>query len=411
MGRRLAIVSAVVFLVATACGSSKSSTSGKQPSATQAPSGPMTVGVQVDGKTPSFNGTFTAYFPNEVKVHPGDTVSFKSNFTGEPHTVTMGTLVDTGLPKALAAGPNATDEPPELKKIPDLLPRGPGDASQTSGQPCFLASGDPPTGDAACAKAQQIQPDFDGTQTYYNSGFLPDQATFVVKLSKNIKPGTYNYFCALHREGMTGKITVVAENQSVPGPDQVTTDGQNQLNGIAQKLQPVATGLKGGTLPPFVTTAKVGQALAGGGTQDVDNGGIDEFGPPSITVPVGGSVTWTVIGAHTISFNAPASAQNVIAKAPDGSVHANPAALAPQGGPGQPPPPQGPPPSTAPNAPPPPPTVVDGGNWDGTGFHSSGFFLSFPPQLYAYQLTFTKAGTYNYVCLVHPDMKGSIKVG
>jgi plastocyanin len=27
------------------------------------------------------------------------------------------------------------------------------------------------------------------------------------------------------------------------------------------------------------------------------------------------------------------------------------------------------------------------------------------------KVTFTKAGTYNYICLIHPDMKGSIVVG
>ena len=27
------------------------------------------------------------------------------------------------------------------------------------------------------------------------------------------------------------------------------------------------------------------------------------------------------------------------------------------------------------------------------------------------QVTFSKAGTYNYICLIHPDMKGSIVVG
>ena len=63
------------------------------------------------------------------------------------------------------------------------LLRGPGDAVQASGQPCFLTTGDPPASDA-CTKDQQKQPDFDGTQTYYNSGWLPDGEHFKMTLSK-----------------------------------------------------------------------------------------------------------------------------------------------------------------------------------------------------------------------------------
>src|SRR2546427_2666609 len=49
--------------------------------------------VQVDGKSSAFNFEATAYFPDQVTVHPGDTVDFTSVFRGEPHTVTFGTLV------------------------------------------------------------------------------------------------------------------------------------------------------------------------------------------------------------------------------------------------------------------------------------------------------------------------------
>jgi Plastocyanin len=54
---------------------------------------------------------------------------------------------------------------------------------------------------------------------------------------------------------------------------------------------------------------------------------------------------------------------------------------------------------------------VDAGSWDGAGLRNSGLFLSFPPQLLAYKMTFSKAGSYPYVCTIHPEMKGTIKVG
>ena len=68
--------------------------------------------------------------------------------------------------------------------------------------------------------------------------------------------------------------------------------------------------------------------------------------------------------------------------------------------------PPGPPPNGPPTV-----KVTDAGSWDGTGFHNTGLVLSFPPQLGAYKLTFTKPGTYQYKCLIHVDMLGTVKVG
>ncbi|MBW3590864.1 MAG: LCP family protein, partial [Actinobacteria bacterium] len=41
-----------------------------------------------------FNAGFLAYFPDSVTVHPGDTIVYESNFSGEPHSITFGTMVD-----------------------------------------------------------------------------------------------------------------------------------------------------------------------------------------------------------------------------------------------------------------------------------------------------------------------------
>src|SRR5205823_4768778 len=125
------------------------------------------VNVQVDGKTTSFNLATTAYFPSEIKAHAGDTVHFTSVFTGEPHTVTFGTLVQQGLDaydQAAKSNPQVDDHTiPQLGKLPDMLPQGPGDANQATAQPCFLASGDPPgPGETPCPK--RAQPDFTGTE-------------------------------------------------------------------------------------------------------------------------------------------------------------------------------------------------------------------------------------------------------
>jgi plastocyanin len=401
MSRKRIVAIVAVALVLAAC-SSSSNTSTSSSSSSGTSSGKQTVAVQVDAKPTDTGVGYTAYFPNELTVHPGDTVDFNEVFSGEPHTVTFGTLVDQGLAKV---DPNASDEPAELKQVPSLLPDGPGDAVQAAAQPCFLASGAPPASDA-CPKAEQTQPAFDGTQSYYNSGFLADGDHFKVTLADSIKPGTYSFFCTLHRAAMTGKVTVVGASDKAQTAAEVSDAGKKALADIQAKIKPTIDAIKTGTLPPFIPAAAPGSAIAGGGSQDVQAAVPVLFGPSPISIKAGDAVTWTVVGPHTISFGASEALRTFISKAPDGSVHLNPDSPAPAGGAGQ--------PAPDPYAPPPasdaPPTLIDGGSFDGTGFHSSGLVLSFPPALFQYKLTFTKAGTYNYICLVHPDMKGVVNV-
>lgn len=375
-----------------------------------AAAGAQTYAVQVDTKSDQFPMYALAYFPKELTAHPGDTVNFSSVFTGEPHTVTFGTLVDQGIAKmpAPSTDPNAAppEEPAELKKIPSLLPQGPGDAIQAAAQPCYLDAGDPPASDA-CPKDKQTQPDFNGKFTYYNSGFLADGDQFTVKLASDLAPGTYTYFCALHRAGMVGKLTVVAADATADTPDAATTRGKQEIDALIAKLKPTADALKTGAVPAVsIPGGQPGQAIAGTGDPAIADAGIPAFGPDPIDVKVGGSVTWTIIGPHTVTFGATEAERTIIQKAPDGSVHLVPAAAAPAGGAGQPAPPAS---TVAPK--PGPPTAIDGGSYDGTGLHSSGLVLSFPPtDWYTYKLTFTKAGSYPYICTVHPDMKGTVNV-
>ncbi len=51
---------------------------------------PQSYSVNVDGKNDTFPIAAVAYYPKELTAHPGDTVTFTSVFTGEPHTVTFG---------------------------------------------------------------------------------------------------------------------------------------------------------------------------------------------------------------------------------------------------------------------------------------------------------------------------------
>ncbi len=382
----LCVMVATLAVGAASCGSNKSS-------------GAQSRTVQVDGTSDKFNAAFLEYFPKRVTVHPGDTVDFHENWTGEPHTVTMGTLVETGLKAAQAAGPNAPT-PPEMEKLPTLLPEGPGDAHQNAAQPCFLASGAPPSDPAtACPKQQQTQPDFTGTQTYYNSGFLPENDTFKVRLSSDIKPGTYSFYCNLHGPEMSGSIVVLNKDRSIPSAETNDKAAESEKAAGVAKLLPDYTKAKAGQFPlPGVKN------VAGYGSGAYQQGLIDEMIPAEINAKVGEKVTWTVIGPHTISFGkAPIEPGKYLTKAPDGAWHLNAQAFMPAGFP-QAPQSNGPPPQQ------PTVTPLDGGTYDGTGYKSTGVLVSFPPALVGPSITFTKAGTYAYVCLIHPKMGGVVTV-
>jgi plastocyanin len=380
--------------------------------------GAQTFTVDVDAHNGKANEAFLAYFPNTVTVHPGDTVVFDNKGNGEPHTATLGTLIDpavSGFEKVTPAQLQAAQGLPKAlqqvdAKIPQLLPEGPGDAVQASANPCVVATGSPPA-KGTCANASQ--PDFDGTQSFYNSGWLDSKAKFTVKLSKSTAPGTYHFMCLLHRETMAGKIVVVPSSTSVTSPSDQYTAGQKQLADLEGKLAPAVTAERQGKPPiPGITLPGKNVVLAGSGSESAQDAEITEFGPSKISIPVGGSETWYIIGPHSITFNSDSTNDDIRSVADDGTVHINAKAIAPANAPGEPPPSSSGVANGSANAPP-QFKVVARKTWDGTGFLNTGVFVnSFgPPLIEGYTITFTKAGTYKYLCTVHDDMKGEVDVG
>src|SRR5262249_50823411 len=174
--------------------------------------GAQTVTVNVDGKNPDAHEAFIAYLPSVVRVHPGDSVVFHEVGNGEPHTATLGTLVDPAV-KAydeLTPAQLQAQQPPKAlqaldARIPQLFPQRPADAVQAAANPCHLANGRPPA-KAACPRT--AAPAFDGTQSFYNSGWLDSSQKWTVHISSSTAPGSYYFMCLLHRESMTGKIVV-----------------------------------------------------------------------------------------------------------------------------------------------------------------------------------------------------------
>lgn len=390
----LALAAAGILALA-ACGDDTTTSSSDKDAAapvaaTPAAPAPATYHVGVDGNTADnpLGKTINSirYFPKALQVHPGDTVVFDLQDSGDPHTVALGTYVDKAA-AAVAALPSAAPQdappPPEVQALPHLFPEGPGDAIQAAAQPCYQATGAPPLQDAC---EVQDGDEWKGTESLVNSGWMAADEPFTVKISESMSPGTYTFLCLLHGTDMSGTVTVVDKGTTIPSPEEVAATAQQELEAELAALEPADT---------VLGTATDTKPMAGALSPKTTDSYIAAFAPENIKIPVGGTVTWTLQGVHTISLEAPADAQALRVPAPDGAVHQNPKVPMPAGGPG----------FAGPQV-----SVVDGGSYSG-GFRNSGIGFGFPPKFATFSLTFPKAGTFNYLCGIHTGMKGTVTVG
>jgi plastocyanin len=396
--RRLAGVVAVFVLLTASCGGGNAERV-----------------VQVDYRNDEFPSHYWRFFPSSVDAHPGDTVVFRQQWTGEPHTVTLGTNVDESLPKIEALEKKyakyGDEPPPEIarvaekefmevtKGIPSFDPYKDA-AAQNAEQPCYLSSGSPSTDpNTPCPKAAQRQPEFNGRQTYYSSGFIaPSGAngnSYRVKLSSDIDSGTYHYYCVVHFPMMQGEVVVKPKGARVASQKAVDRRALAEINTLSVPLRKAFTEVKSGTVRTAGMTLRA--PVAGYHSGEEFSVAIDAFAPRTVTAKAGRPVTWNIVGAHTVSFGVPRYFPIYFVDK-DGTVRRNPQVDKPAGG--------------SPAAPPVdflhPTYRIDGGTYGGTGFYSSGLLGSEPFSTYT--LRFAKPGRYRYACLVHPAMVGFVVV-
>lgn len=430
--------------------------------------------VLVDYNHDEFSSIMVDYFPGEVTVAAGDTLVFKQTWTGEPHTVTGGTLVDKMMSKAqpwtdffeafehiavqeddfpnpenpsgtarelfeaVAKAKDARSRRQLLESwdalvksgvpIPDRHDLGDmsfadlvnvvdeesnkffddtgvvlawsddDDVTQNGGQPCFLNKGQPPRDEnKACPKSKQRQPLFDGKASYYNSGIIPYEGpqgnTFRVRLSPDIEPGSYFFFCAVHGPSQSTEVKVRPQGSEIPSQETVSRAARKEIAEFAEPMRKVFRDARDGKLEIDGETLRAPFA----GLSPPVFGAIDEFLPKTIRTKVGEKVSWKLMGwPHSISFDVPEYFP-VMRFAKDGKVSLNPKLEQQFGG--------------SPKVPEPKEDEilrVDGGTYDGSGFFSSGLISAEP---YAeYSLRFSKPGTYKYACLLHPPMVGTVVV-
>jgi plastocyanin len=355
MDRRIPPVLLATLMVTIAC-----SSGGKTPEAVESPSvsGPQTYQVTMDGDSAAEdNFVFGTYFPGTIRVRPGDTLVVENRSSNDIHTVTLGIRTDrSNSPK------------PETKTV---------QANPVVFGPCFTDSEPNPDWETcpgaatSSGQAPAPAPPFSG-KGYWNAGVVlppllagdkaPTAAT--VKLGDSIPAGSYALVCVLH-PFMNGEVEVVGGDADRLSPAAVAEAGEKEF----KKAQAQATALK----KPAVDVPGATSVIAGWGDQLI---AANVFGPSTASVKVGDTVTWTSKSPympHTVSF------------APPFAGPGDPNAFLPAG-------------------------AASGSAYEGGVAHSGmiGPAPALPKD--SFSLRFIKPGTYNYTCILHPRMAGTVEV-
>lgn len=233
--------------------------------------------------------------------------------------------------------------------------------------PCYTSA--PPTATLATCpeKATGTPPEYAG-KGFWNSGFLvPSQAPsgpkkVTMRLSRSIAPGTYLYFCIIHP--MVATITVVSNDKDRQRPEAIDDRARAEIANAKAAAGTISD-------PSGYGSSNV---IAGWGEGAI---ALNRFAPQQLDVKAGTKVSWFLrsnFEPHTITFGSKWR-----------SGDDDPAAFAPSG-------------------------LASGARYKG-GLANSGIVtptgdLAKP----IFSLVFTKAGTYRYVCVLHPGMDGVVNV-
>jgi plastocyanin len=305
------------------------------------------------------------FFPHAVKIHVGDTVKFApAGF----HTVDI--PAKGGQPLPLFS--------PNGQKV--------AGAADANGAPFWF------NGQDALGFTPDLLNGTFGKKLTYNGKKRVESG---VPLTENPKPlkvkfkkaGTYRYYCDVHT-GMTGVVSVVKKDAKVPSGKQLDKLVKAQVARDLTRGRALAQ-----TRPPAGTVYTGASA----------RGGVEFFGmlPSSITVPAGTTLLFSMsplsYEVHTATFGPgdpdkePSSYLGQIAASFEGAT----------------PDPRGIYPSQPPGT-----TGVLTPLLHGNGFWNSGVLdaSSATPLPPSNALTFGSAGTYQFYCVIHPFMHGTVIV-
>jgi plastocyanin len=310
--------------------------------------------VQVGSDVLDAGLTVNGFLPSALTIHVGDTVVWTQASSLVPHTVT---LLD-GSPRLPDFVPNPT--------TPGELLLGPAEDARGRQEPVTPYTG------AGLVNSGDLAP--------------PDASPFRMSFSR---AGVYAYACMFH-PGMNGAIQVLPETAALAEtPQQATARGHAQAEAMAlqlradlQRLRQTHADVLGVTT---VHAADAGLSTAAGR----DNaGGMSALRvlPDGLAVHRGDMVIWTVadpLEIHTVTFTSGAPPPPVVDIRPQASGPPELALTADVAGP------------------------AGGSTYTGDGYVNSG--ILYPGESFAL-LVDAPAGTYEYVCLVHEHMQGTLSV-
>jgi plastocyanin len=354
---KAAFAAAVAVLVVPASASAATKTISAGPPLTKPPAGFENV-----------NADIPQFFRDTTTIHAGDTVRWK--FFGF-HTIYFPKAGGKNIPVAVPD--------PTRKYAGEVDPAG--QAFWFNGQTQLI-------GNAAAVfplggKAE------DGSKATGSGAPASEKFTYKLKFPK---VGTYTYYCTIHPL-MKARVKVLPKRSHIPS---AADDKKAVAKQLASGLAELKRNLK--------RTDAAGNVVEMG--RDTRKSTLLGFYPDKKTVPVGTTVDFHMSAVtneiHTVTFGSDA----VLAKG-GYAEKLNKALLAPLPGTGQ----NGPPVLGFPGA------IVfpsDPGPLTFTGAEHGGFvstgLLGDKPLSRSSKITFTAPGTYNFVCLVHPEMKGQIVV-
>ena len=329
----------------------------------------LTVLVGAGERTAAIN----AFFPQRLSIRAGDTVTWKMNTEGDPHSVIF------------------TDQPPEDDVIPVPREGGRGD---------LLFGGGP---GPSMLNPKILYPTRDeGTraEVWHGSGYvtsgimfpelqqapdIPLIDTFSLRFDR---PGVYPYVCGMHDFHKGVIVVEEATAKDVPEQDDIDLVARREiepLEEITNSLFVIQSSdrVLDKELGPGDTNIYV--VAAGMGPPDAE---LTEFFPGNLSINKGDTVVWVSSRWHSIVFNPGGPFPPMYTPETDDTGYVqmiiNPIVTLP---------------------------VKAGQPFLGEGIYSSGLMgYGQRPGGVGYSLTFEVEGLFRYLCPVHPGMAGTITV-
>jgi plastocyanin len=312
------------------------------------------------------------FYPKVATVHVGDSVTFQ--FRGF-HTVTF---------------------PGAHRPYPFIVPVGGKQPAvkDAAGNPFWWGGAAPilgvsplslsPQGNGTISSPSEVRSS--GLARIFAAAPKAPPAPYVLRFTR---AGTYKYECAVH-PGMRGIVRVLPSTASIPSP-------QSQARQAAIELQHTLADAKRLNRSKPSTKLKV---FVGVGT-NATGAEITSFFPSRLVAHVGETVTFRnadQTDIHTVTFGPEKLLANI--EKTFVAPHGRQILLNPLGG--------------FASEPPRSPTPSYDGTNHGNGYLNAGLLAprgapaAAGPQ--TYRVTFTKAGTYRYECVIHEHMDGTILV-